>query len=367
MSSVAGQTRIQRFANSLEQAGVDAYLAWHPVNMGYLHGFAEGAHERFLTLAIKADGRAALICPSLSETQARRAGITNIRSWRDGEDPLALFNALADEWGLKTAIIAVDDEMPAHMLLRMQEALPAALFKQGQTLISGLMRVKDSSELTLLRKAAQIADQAYGSILKSIKPGLSELEVQQLLYNEMRALGGKPTFAIVATGPNSAEPHHGSDSTRLEPGHLVSLDFGCEVEGYQSDITRALFLGKAPDEAKKVYSIVYEAQRAGREAVRPGATGEAVDAAARRVIEEAGYGEFFVHRTGHGLGLRGHEDPYIVAGNTEPLEVGNVFSVEPGIYVPGRFGVRIENIHVVTENGSESLNEEPASELLEIS
>ena len=356
--------RLPRLAKALDTSGFDAFFAWHPVTMGYLHNFNEGAIERFLALCVNRDGRTAIICPSLSATQARRAGITDVRSWRDGEDPLILFDQLVDEWNLRTAIIAVDDELPAHMLLAMQAALPAALFKSGGEVISALMRVKSPEEITFLREAARIADGAYEATLPQIRAGMSEREVDYLLRNEMAKLGGVPTFAIIAAGANGAEPHHLSDDTLLKRGDVVILDFGCSVEGYLSDITRTLAIGEAPEGAADIYRIVYDAHMAARKAIAPGVSCETIDQAARKVIEEAGYGEFFMHRTGHGIGMKGHEEPYIISGNAMPLASGHCFSVEPGIYLPNRFGVRIENIVTVSERDHESLNVDPASQLL---
>jgi Xaa-Pro dipeptidase len=367
MTAVAYRTRIEKLAETLRAEGLDAFFATSPITMGYLNGYHESAHERFLTMAVSSDGSVRLICPALSANQARRVGFEDVAAWRDGEDPLVLLERLADDWNLKSGILAVDDDMPAQMLLKMQVTLPAALFKPGQAAISKLMRNKDENELRLLRKAAKIADDAFDTVLPQIRAGLTELELDQIIQNAMSSFGGKPAFCIVAAGANGAEPHHLSDDTIIKDGDMLVLDFGCDVEGgYKSDITRCVFVGKASDEAKRVYEIVYAAQAAGRAAARPGVEPQQVDRAARQVIEDAGYGEFFIHRTGHGLGMRGHEEPYIVEGNDEPLAPGQCFSVEPGIYLPGKFGVRIENIVAVTQSGLESLNREPSPTLIEI-
>ncbi|MBI3721857.1 MAG: M24 family metallopeptidase, partial [Fimbriimonas ginsengisoli] len=180
----------------------------------------------------------------------------------------------------------------------------------------------------------------------------------------MERLGGVPTFCLVGAGANGAEPHHETDATPIRDGDVVVLDYGCEVDGYQSDITRTVALGDPGEEAHRVYHVVYQAHLAGRRAIQPGVSGRDVDRDARKVIVEAGYGEWFVHRTGHGIGMRGHEEPYVAETNTEPLDVGNCVSVEPGVYLPGRFGVRIENIVTVEEGGERSLNDEPLAELL---
>lgn len=367
MAAVALGSRVERLAAVLSREGIDAFFATSPISMGYLFGYQESGGERFLTVAVSPQGEVRLICPALSVSQARRVGFGNIASWRDGEDPLALLDRLAEDWHLKSGILAVDDDMPAQMLLKMQGTLPAALFKPGQEALSRLMRNKDEGELDLLRKAGRIADDAFDAVLPEIRAGMTELELDQALQDAMRSHGGKPAFCIVAADANGAEPHHLSDETIVRDGDVVVLDFGCDVEGgYKSDITRTVCVGKADPEARKVYEIVYRAQAAGRAAIRPGIAAQEVDRAARKVIDEAGYGEFFMHRTGHGLGLRGHEEPYIVEGNADLLEPGQCFSVEPGIYLPERFGVRIENIVAVTEGGHESMNREPSATLAEV-
>jgi len=358
--------RISRLASTLQEAGIDAFFAWAPVTMRYFTGYGEGAHERFMALGVNAKGEVAMICPALSATQVARAGIKDARPWRDGEDPLALFKTLADQWNLESSIIAVEDEMPARQLLEMQGVLPAALFKPGQSVISTLMRKKDQRELDLMCRAAKIADDALAAGHKAIKVGATENEVSDALSQEMKRLGGLPTFAIIAAGANGAEPHHLTDATPLKDGDVVILDFGCDVDGYQSDITRCACLGKASDEAKKVYDVVLRAHMASRDKIRPGVTAGEIDRAGREVIEQAGYGEYFVHRTGHGIGMRGHEEPYIAPGSEVVIQEGDCFSIEPGIYLPGRFGIRIENIVAVTANGYESQNEDPASSLTEL-
>jgi len=356
-------SRIAALARILQQEGVDAFLAWSPVTMGYLANFEEHSIERFLTLAIRSTGETHLICPALTVNQAQRAGIQSLDGWKDGEDPHALFEALAERWDLQSAILAVDDEMPARMLLELQSILPAGLFKSGQEMLSRVMRRKEPGELAALRAAAKIADDAYVAILPQIKVGMTEKQLQALLTQEMDKRGGATEFCIIATGAGSAEPHHLSDDTVLQRGDVLIMDFGCRVDGYLSDITRTVAVGSASDEARKVYQIVLDAHNAARQAIRPGMSGAQIDAAARDVIEQAGYGSYFIHRTGHGIGQRGHEEPYIVSTNLEPLEAGNCFSIEPGIYLQGNLGVRIENIVACTADGHECFNAEPPSEL----
>lgn len=355
--------RVSKLAQVLKAEGVDAFLACTPISMGYLADLFEDGHERLLIMAVKDDAQVRLICPALTANQARRIGLTDVRPWADGEDPAKHLMELAQDWRLSTGILAVDSEMRADILLSLQSAWPAALFKSGEPLLSQLTRRKDEREIELLRKAGEIADRAFELVKPQLRAGQSESEVSNMLAGAMKELGGIPTFSIVATGPNGAEPHHLSDDTRLQSGDVVVLDFGCSVEGYQSDITRVVAVDRASEEARSVYQVVHRAHMAGRASAKAGvATGE-VDRACRSVIESAGYAKFFVHRTGHGIGMRGHEAPYIGPGGNFVLEAGNTFSVEPGIYLPGQFGVRIENIVAATADGCLSLNDEPSPAL----
>ncbi len=319
-----------------------------------------------LLMAVRPSGAPAMIVPALSETHARATGIADIRAWKDGEDPSLLFEGLATEWGLKTAVLGVDDEMIAGYLLPMQKALPAALFKCGGDVMAELRKRKDANELGHMRKAAAIADRALADAIIAIEPGKTESEIARVLLGSMMDGGAPPTFCIVAAGINGAEPHHNTSAYAIRTGDVIVMDWGCQVENYLSDITRTVCCGPASDEAKSVYRTVFAAHMAAREAIRPGVACEEIDRAARDVIEADGYGDYFVHRTGHGIGLMGHEPPHIVQGSTSLLEEGQCFSVEPGIYLPGKFGVRIENIVAVTSDGHDSLNEEPSAEIIEI-
>jgi Xaa-Pro aminopeptidase len=360
------QQRLNRFRAILADGGIDCYLACMPISMGYLAGFFESGGERLLVLAVRPEGEPAMIVPALSKTHASATGIQDIRSWSDGEDPYKLFEDLSNEWRLQTAVIGVDDETPACYLLEMQRVLPAALFKCAGDEMALLRKRKSAEELALMRRAAHIADAAVGDVLASAPLGKTETAIASIINSAMTDRGGSPTFCIVAAGANGAEPHHVSGRGELKYGDVVVMDWGCSLEHYLSDTTRTICVGRASDEAKAVYRIVREAHMAAREVVRPGIACEEVDKAARAVIEAAGYGEYFIHRTGHGIGLMGHEPPHMVKGSVSLLEEGQCFSVEPGIYLPGRFGVRIENIVAVTSDGHESLNSEPAIELIEV-
>ena len=359
-------SRIQKLATHLNNTGYDVFLAQTPISMGYLSGFFEDAHERFLTLAIHKSGKSRLICPALSQIQAKRIGIEDIRPWRDGESPIVHFLEMAEEWNLRSGVIAVDDHMPGKMLLEMQTALPAALFKPGGPVIAELMSKKDDSEIALMKRAGQIADETYEYVKGHLKEGITELEVRELMEFEMKNWGGVPQFCSVCFGAGSAESHHINDKTRLKPDTLVLIDFGCTYEGYCSDVTRTFVFGKASVEQKKLYDIVYRAHEAAKAIGKIGALPKDMDFAARKVIEDAGYGPYFTHRTGHGIGMQVHEEPNITSDNDKPLEQGNCFSIEPGIYLEGNCGIRLENLYYSVESGIVCLNQPISPTLVEV-
>ncbi|MBS1717503.1 MAG: aminopeptidase P family protein [Armatimonadetes bacterium] len=358
--------RISILGKALKDNGADVFLATHPITMGYLCGLFEDGHERLLTLAIHSSGEYRLLCPALTEAQARRVGLEEVVTHTDSDNAFDLIRDLAGDWNLKTAVVAVDAEMRADILLGIQDVLPAALFRPGQAILAELMAVKSLDELDLMQKSGAIADAAFQAVLPKLQAGMTESEVVSLLESEMTKRDGVPLFAIAATGAMGAEPHHRSDGTILREGDVLILDFGCTYKGYCSDITRTVAIGKASEEAHKVYRTVWRAHEAARHAVKEGVSGAEIDRKARAVIEDAGMGRYFIHRTGHGIGMRAHEDPNIASSNNEPLVMGNCFSIEPGVYRPGEFGVRIENIYSVGRDGAVSMNEPPSEILIEV-
>ncbi len=319
-----------------------------------------------MSLAVSKTGELTLICPALSASQAKRAGIKDIRPWDDSQNPFDLVCQLASEWEFSSGTIAIDMDMPAHLVLRLQESLPKAKFVIGQSALSDLRRKKGEDELEKMQRTAKIVDESLPVAYAAIRPGITELEIQDILHKEIRSRGGAPTFCTVAVGSGSAEPHHITDSTQMKSGDIVLMDFGCDFERYQSDITRVVCCERASEEMKTIYEIVFQSHIAARNAIQPGVSSESIDRAARSVIEAAGFGTNFCHRVGHGIGMEVHEEPYMVEGNKQLVEVGNCFSIEPGIYFEGKWGVRIENIVTVIETGHESLNAEPSPNLIEI-
>ncbi len=357
-------SRLDRLIHLLAETDVDAMLLSSPQSMGYFFGFFEDAHERLMTLAVSSRGDVRLIAPALSVNQASKSGIQDIRGWRDGESPLAHVEQLSDDWDLRTAVVAVESSMRADILLQLQSAIPSAMFHPAGPLLGQIMAVKDREEIQRLKNAGALVEDVFHRILPTLGPDQSEAEIASRLQQEVLQAGGALNFCLVATGAASAEPHHISDQTQVKPGDVLLLDFGCILDGYHADITRMVSIGKATEEVNRVYAAVRGAHLASRDAVRPGAIASEVDAAGRRVIADAGFGEFFTHRTGHGIGLSGHEPPYISSDNPTPLAIGHCFSIEPGIYLPGQFGIRLENIYSCSETGAESINEKEFEEYI---
>ena len=359
-------SRMLRAAATLRERGVDVLLLTPGADLFYLTGFTHGhAGERLLSLVLRAGGTSSWIVPLMNVDQVREHATPGqpVRAWGDAEGYLpALREALADAQS-----IAFDDEARSGFLLDVIAAAPHALVSRASSVMRRLRLRKDARELEALRTAGRTVDDTIPTAMSLCRAGKTEAEAERELRAALRARAADQSvaFSIVASGPNGALPHHETSSRSIERGDVVILDFGTrEPRGYHSDITVTCCVGEPRDaEAREVYRTVWRAQRAAIEAVRPGVACEAVDRAARSVIESAGYGPHFLHRTGHGLGLQVHEPPFLVGGNTEVLEEGMVFSIEPGIYLPGRFGVRLEVIASVTADGVALINAPSASEL----
>ena len=313
--------------------------------------------ERLTCLVLAADGTSTLVVPKLEAPRARAAAPgVDIREWSETEDPIPLVASLVPTGGG----LALDDRMWAAFVLRLQAALPGRGFEPASALTVPLRSRKDEAEIAALRAVSEAADRTFMHLKERPFARRREREIAsdiaELLRKEEHA---EVSFTIVASGPNGASPHHDSGDRVIAAGDAIVLDFGGVREWYCSDITRTVHVGPAVDaEVRRVHDVVLRAQEAGYRAAREGTSASAVDAAARAVIDEAGYGAYFIHRLGHGIGLDGHEHPYLVGGNNERLEPGMAFSIEPGVYLPGRFGVRIEDIAYISPSGrAEPLNQ----------
>ena len=352
------RARLRRAAEAAAERAVDVLLITPSPDYAYLLGYSAPALERLTCLVLPAEGVPILVLPRLEEPLARHAlgdlaDDLEIVPWDETDDPIRAVQALVGP----ARRVAVQDQMWARFALRLGAALdPAELVPAGPTM-SELRAIKDPEEIERLRAAAAAADRAMVAVTEEGLSGRTEAEVSRHIRDLLIAEGHDDAgFAIVASGPNSASPHHGPGSRTIGAGDAVVLDIGGTRAGYASDTSRTAFVGEPPADFLSLFSVLREAQAAACAAVRPGVPAAEIDAVARDIITDAGYGEAFLHRTGHGIGMETHEEPYIVASNPEPLVAGNAFSVEPGIYVRETWGARIEDIVVCTDAGGERLN-----------
>jgi Xaa-Pro dipeptidase len=326
-----------------------------PVSIAYLTGFLTDPHERLMALVVRQQG-AVLVVPGLEQESASQAarGVT-VEGWRDGEDPWRLVGGAL---GALSGRLAVEK---GHLTLRAWDRLQGEVRGELQSLdvaaeIRRMRARKRPEELASLERAARITGELTRRLLEAIRPGSSELEVASSIALLVAEAGASLSFeTIVQSGPNSAQPHLRPGDRRLQEGDLLLVDWGAAQDGYKADISRMAVVGEPSQRQREVHAVVLAANRAGVAAVRSGVTAGSVDAAARRVIEEAGFGEYFIHRTGHGLGLEAHEDPSLDPGSGVVLEAGMVVTIEPGVYIPGWGGGRIEDDVVVEESGGRVL------------
>jgi Xaa-Pro aminopeptidase len=353
--------RLADAAATAGAAGLAGLVITPGYDLRYLIGSRAQTFERLTALVVPAAGTPTVVVPrlelaALKESAVMELGLT-VADWVDGEDPYRL---VVDALGGARAATAVTDAMPALHLLPLAELLGVT-----PVLATGVLRqlrmIKDGAEIDALRKAGAAIDRVHARMPEFLAPGRTEADVAADIAKAIVAEGhSEVAFIIVGSGPHGADPHHECSDRTLQAGDVVVVDIGGAYEpGYNSDSTRTYSLGEPDPEVAQQYSVLQRAQQAAVAAVRPGVTAEQVDAAARDVLAEAGLADAFVHRTGHGIGLSVHEEPYIVAGNTLPLKEGMTFSVEPGIYFPGRWGARIEDIVVVTHDAAEPVNHQP--------
>ena len=361
MAELYPAERLRLAADAAGAAGLGALLLTPGPDLRYVTGYDAQQLERLTCLAVPAAGDPFLVVPRLElpAAQASPAGGSGLDmvAWDETDDPYALVTRRLGP----VASVGLADRMWAMMVLRFRAALPAAQLGLASTALRGLRSRKSPAEVAALRAAGAAIDRVHAAVPGWLRPGRTELEVAADVAAAICSEGHvRADFVIIASGPNAASPHHEPSSRVLRPGDAVVVDIGGTMpSGYCSDCTRVYTIGAPPAEFTAYYEVLRDAQEAACEVVRPGVTAEAVDAAARVPITEAGYGAEFVHRTGHGIGLETHEDPYIVTGNELLLEPGMAFSVEPGIYLAGRFGARIEDIVVCTQTGAQRLNHRP--------
>lgn len=336
-----------------------------PTNLAYVSGFRANPHERMIALLVPAQGPLRLVCPSLEQESARASlpSESVLEIWRDEDGPSSALGRALD--GIEGTLGVEKQVLSVAFFELAQQVAPANMrFAACDELLSGLRAVKSESEIATLRQAAAVVDVVVTQLASLAAPGMREQELAAECARLLRAEGGEALAfdPLILTGPRSALPHGQPGATKLAAGDLLICDIGVSVGGYLADITRTSVVGGAPDaRQQELFALVQAAQRAGIAAVRAGAPCCAVDAAARQIIDAAGYGANFIHRTGHGLGLEVHEPPYLTADNEQPLEAGMVVTVEPGIYIEGYGGIRIEDDVVVGLDGVEVLTQAPIS------
>ncbi|MGI9093892.1 MAG: M24 family metallopeptidase [Mycobacteriales bacterium] len=364
------RARLDRARRAAADAGVDAVLVTPGADLRYLCGYNARPLERLTCLVVPRAGEPVVVVPQLERAAALAAGLggdggaaISVRTHGETDDAFELVGRLLHDCiGAAPTTVAVSDRMWAAHALELRRGIGVADVALAGPLLRGLRMRKDDAEIEELRLAGAAIDRVHSRVPEWLRPGRTETEVGRDIAEAIIAEGhASVDFVIVGSGPNSASPHHELSERVIEPGDPVVIDIGgTTTNGYCSDCTRTYVAGTAGSAADADfaarYAVLQHAQQAACSAVRPGITGAELDAVARDVIAAAGYGELFIHRTGHGIGLETHEDPYIVSSNTEPLEPGMAFSIEPGIYVDGRSGARIEDIVVCTDDGGERLN-----------
>ena len=352
--------RLERARQAMRAQGVDVALLSLGLDMPYLTGYNAMPLERLTMLVLPANGDAVMVIPRLEAPRVKpMPNVFSLLPWNETDDPVAITAELVRSAAPSSRVIAVGDQMWARFLVDLMPLLPNTQYRRSVDVIGSLRMRKDSAEIEALRAAGSAVDKIAGDLQagRIALVGRTEAQVSADLSARIIAQGHDVVnFAIVAAGENAASPHHHPGSRVIQPNEIVLCDFGGTMNGYCSDITRCVYTGEPSSEVAEAYAVLFEAEAAAVRAATVGTPCEEVDAVARRVITAAGFGEYFIHRTGHGIGLDAHEDPYIVSGNSLALEAGHAFSIEPGIYMPGKWGMRLEDIVVATVDGPDSMN-----------
>ena len=348
--------RIAKLQAEMRERGIDVAVFGPSADLFYLTGFEAHDSERLNLLIVPVEGTPKLVVPTLEAPLVGDAErLVSLHTWEDHEDPAAL---AAEQIGDVTGkTVSVGNKLWSAFLLRLQANLGAATWVEGTPIIRGLRMIKDQAEVDAMAEVSRLTDESWEEFIEGPAiSGLTEKQAMRRLSELLEKRGVSNVWGICASGPNAASPHHHTGDRVIQEGDSVIFDWGGNLNGYQSDVTRTVHVGPPSEEFKRVYQVVLEANEAAFAAVKPGVPLQELDRAARKVITDAGYGEAFLHRVGHGLGLEVHEEPYLVEGNDLPLQAGMAFSDEPGIYLKGKLGVRIEDTVVCTEDGGIKLN-----------
>lgn len=351
--------KLTRLRGLMSDEGVDLVVLAPGPHMDWALGVRPYSDERPVLALISASD-VSFLMPALEAESARNQTDLPFHLWADHEGPQGALTRLLAETGAAGArTLVLDETMRADHAVLVQDALPGAQRAFTETTVGRLRMKKDADECRRLKENARIADRAMQAAWAAMRSGMTEAEVAEVIGDSFAAAGAVPLFRIIGAGGNGAYPHHHTGKTQLKVGDAVVMDIGAAKDGFSSDITRMAVIGSKPDGYDEIHNIVERAVQAAMAAARPGARAQEVDAAARTVIAEAGYGDYFFHRTGHGMGIEVHEPPWITSTSQTPLEEGMVFSIEPGIYLPGRFGLRLEDIVILRADGLEILSDLP--------
>jgi len=351
--------RQERLRKLMSSSGSDCLLLFPGVEMFYATGMNLHLSERLTASIIPKEGEPIFICPSFEKSRMKKGLLTgSIRTWEEDENPFDLLGATIKELELEDKQLALDSKLTFEWFLRIQKQMPQANFVDSSEIVKIARLIKTEEEITLLKKATQLAAEAIIRTFQQVKPGMTETDVANIIQEEL-AKEGKPAFGLIQSGPNSALPHGMPTGRTIEKNDVLLIDAGPIYKGYFGDITITSVIGEPSAKFLKIYDAVYGGNRAAFEVSKEGATAESVDVAAREFITKAGYGKYFTHRLGHGIGIEGHEHPYMVKGNKLILKEGMCHTVEPGIYIEGEFGVRIEDDVVVRKDSCEFLYETP--------
>lgn len=350
------RSRAMEVLEHIKLEDVDALLLFPGSNMAFYTGFSIGLSERLAAAVIPLVGDPYFVVNELEEElRGQEPWFNNTLIWKEEENPVHVLGESLSEIGLEEGRFGIPEEAPWGWVNSLKKHLPDAELVDVSKYLGYVRMVKTDREIALIEKACNITDEAMEEGFNKLHKGMTERELQNIMVKGMQERGGDKTFAGVLFGERAALPHGGASDRELKPDEFVLVDMGCTVDGYWSDCTRTVMYGESSNKQKEIYDTVLAANRAAFNTVKPGKTCESVDIAARRVIEEAGYGKYFIHRLGHGIGLEVHEHPYIVRNNKQKLESGMIFSDEPGIYIVDEIGVRVEDTVVCTSEGGRSL------------
>lgn len=359
---------IDRVTSSLEPAGVSALIITPGADLAYLAGYDAKPLERLTCLVVPIGAQPFLLAPELEANEAAHSAFAReggaVVTWSETEDPFAIVRDAIEP--LPQGLIAVDDHMWAQRVLRIQQLLPGRTVIAAGPILSAMRQVKTAAEIDALAEAAEAIDRVHAQVPTILRPGISERTAGETIAQAILDAGHVTVdFVIVASGPNGANPHHEVSDRIMEPGDPVVVDIGGSMpSGYRSDCTRTYVLGEPDPAYQQAYDCLLQAQQQASEFVQPGRTFESIDATARSIMHDHTFegtplADYFIHRIGHGIGLESHEEPYLVSGNSETVESGMTFSIEPGFYISGKYGARIEDIVVCTPGGFRSLNSQP--------